>query len=87
MNRQEMLEKMHLTPEQFTGLLEQFLQFYNLLDQDQQRVMQRSMLPLERAARTFGPGVTPGDIEKLVLEHGGVAGLCECTAGDNGPIW
>lgn len=86
MTRDEMLAKMHLNDKQLRELLKKFLAFYHSLDKDQQRVMQRSMLPLAQAARTFGPDVTVGDIEKLGREHGGVAGLCECIGADDDSI-
>lgn len=66
MTRNEMLKKMDLSHEEHTDLMAKFEAFHASLNQNQQKVVTRSVLTLEQARTTFGPGATVGDVANLV---------------------
>jgi len=66
MNRQEMLRKMNLTAAEHADLMKKYEAFAASLNENQQKVVTRSLLTIEQARKTFGPGTTVQDIEELV---------------------
>jgi hypothetical protein len=66
MTRHEMLQKMDLSHEEHVDLMAKFQAFHASLNQNQQKVVTRSLITLEQARTTFGPGATVGDVADLV---------------------
>lgn len=66
MTRHEMLKKMDLSHEDHVDLMAKFEAFHSSLNQNQQRVVTRSMMTLEQARTTFGPNATVEDVANLV---------------------
>ncbi len=66
MNREEMLRKMNLTSEEHTDLMAKYEAFAHSLNENQQKVVTSTLITLDQARKTFGPGTTAEDIEKLV---------------------
>ena len=66
MTRQEMLAKMNLSHEEHTDLMAKFEAFHASLTPNQQNVVTTSLITLEQARTTFGPGATAGDVANLV---------------------
>ncbi len=66
MTRDEMLQKMNLSHEEHSDLMAKFEAFHASLNQNQQKVVTRSLMSLEQARTTFGPGATVEDVANLV---------------------
>lgn len=66
MTRPEMLKKMNLSHEEHVDLMTKFEAFHASLNQNQQKVVTRSLITLEQARTTFGPGATVNDVANLV---------------------
>ena len=84
MTHDEMLKKMHLTDGELRDLLRKFHSFFKSLDKQQQAVVKYSLPKLERAAKTFGPDVTPDNLEDLLEAAGNENGVAIMSAGENG---
>lgn len=65
MTRDEMLKRMGLTSDGLNDLLKQYREFHDKLKPEQQSVLKRSLPSLEDAAKSFGPDVTPKDLQDL----------------------
>jgi hypothetical protein len=66
MTRFELLKRMNLTPEEHEDLMKKYETFAASLNENQQKVVTRSLMTLEQARKTFGPHTTIEDIENLV---------------------
>lgn len=66
MTRDQLLNKMNLTPAEHADLMAKYEAFAASLNPNQQKVVTRSLLTLEQARKTFGPHTTIEDIENLV---------------------
>lgn len=66
MTRDEMLKKMDLTHEEHVDLMTKFEAFHASLNKKQQKVIKSSVLTLDQARTTFGPGATVHDVANLV---------------------
>lgn len=66
MTRHEMLKKMGLTHDEHVDLMGKFEAFHASLNQNQQKVVTRSLMTLEQARMTFGPSATVQDVANLV---------------------
>jgi hypothetical protein len=66
MTRDEMLKRMKLTDEEFKDLIHKFRNFNNSLNEHQREVVTRSLPTVAVAAKSFGPDVTAGELEKLL---------------------
>ena len=66
MTRVELLNKMNLTSEEHADLMKKYEAFAASLNENQQKVVTRSLITLEQARKTFGPHTTIQDIENLV---------------------
>ena len=64
--REMLISKMNLRPDEHADLMEKYLEFVSKLNENQQRVVTRSLLTLEQARKTFGPHTRIEDIEDLV---------------------
>jgi hypothetical protein len=67
MNKEQMLQELGLTSDEFNDLLQKYASFANSLDPAQKAVVENSIPKLHEAAASFGPDVTPGDLESLFL--------------------
>jgi hypothetical protein len=65
MTRDEMLQKMGLSDQDHKELLVKFAAFHASLKPSQQEVLMRSMLPLDQAAKSFGPNVTVEHLQAI----------------------
>jgi hypothetical protein len=65
MDRKEMLKRMGLSEPELKDLLAHFRHFYSHLNERQKKVVRRSLPSLEQAAKTFGPGVSPDQMQEL----------------------
>ena len=76
MTHDDMLKKMGLTHDEHKDLLSKFSAFHGSLNDNQKKVMARSMPTLEQAAKSFGPGVTPQHLEAFAApgDAGGGSG-------------
>ena len=66
MTRNEMLNKMNLSHEEHVDLMAKFEAFHASLNQNQQKVVTNSLITLEQARTTFGPGATVADVASMV---------------------
>jgi hypothetical protein len=66
MDRDEMLEKLGVSYEEFRDLLAKLSRLYASLNHRQQVVVRCSMPTLVEAAATFGPDVSAADLERFL---------------------
>ena len=66
MNRTEMLAKLGLSESEFSDLLQKFHALLSQLSENQQRVVQNSMVKVSDAAASFGPNVSAADVQNLL---------------------
>jgi predicted metal-binding transcription factor (methanogenesis marker protein 9) len=66
MTRHEMLDKMNLSHEEHVDLMEKFEAFHASLNHNQRTVVTNSLISLEQARTTFGPGATVDDVASMV---------------------
>jgi hypothetical protein len=69
MTRQEMLDRIGLTDEEFKDLVHKFQAFHNSLNQPQRAAVKRTIPSAAAAAATFGSDVTPEHLGQLVGVH------------------
>lgn len=65
MTPDEMLRKLGVNHEQLHHLLQKFREFNEKLDEDQKKVVHRSLPTLAEAMTAFGPEVTKEELLKL----------------------
>ncbi|MGD0648148.1 MAG: hypothetical protein ABR971_09160 [Acidobacteriaceae bacterium] len=71
MTRQEFLDEVGLSSEEFRDLIQKFVYFLEPLNEAQRDAIHRSLPTITEAARSMGPKVTPdrlGEILKEILE-------------------
>jgi hypothetical protein len=85
MTREEMLNRMGLTSEEFKDLMLKLAQLRAALNDRQRAVLDRSLPTHSTAAKTFGADVTAGDLQKLLKaeQEGGFAGAAVATQVQN----
>jgi hypothetical protein len=85
MTREEMLNRMGLTSEEFKDLMLKLAQLRASLNDRQRAVLDRSLPTHSTAAKTFGADVTAGDLQKLLKaeQEGGFAGAAVATQVQN----
>ena len=66
MTRDEMLKKMNLSHEEHADLMAKFEAFHASLNHNQRKVVTNSLITLEQARTTFGPGATVNNVANLV---------------------
>ena len=66
MNRADMLAALGLSDYEFTDMLQKFNNFMASLEANQQKVIQASIPSAAQAAASFGPSVSPADVQNLV---------------------
>ncbi|HEX5284232.1 MAG TPA: hypothetical protein VFW30_08940 [Bryocella sp.] len=69
MTRDEMLKKMNLSHEEHVDLMAKFEAFHASLNHNQKKVVTNSLISLEQARTTFGPGATASDVASMVGPH------------------
>jgi hypothetical protein len=89
MTREEMLQKMDLTADEFRGLLASFGDYLAKLDNPRQRgAITRSLPSMTQALKAFGPGVTEDSLRELFSDERGVAVggfyFLACSSGPDG---
>jgi hypothetical protein len=65
MTRKEMLERSGLTEKEFFDLTHKFKAFHDSLNPAQRAAVQRSLPTVAEAAASFGPTVTPDQLDEL----------------------
>jgi hypothetical protein len=68
MTREEMLSKMGIGDADFRDFLTKLSAFRNSLNPAQQKFFDGSKPTVDQVAKSFGPGATAGDVEKLFAE-------------------
>jgi hypothetical protein len=68
MNRPDMLAVLGLSDSEFTDMLQKFNAFMSTLNANQQKVIQSSVPSATQAAASFGPDVSPSDVQYLVSQ-------------------
>jgi hypothetical protein len=66
MNRADMLAALGLSDYEFTDMLQKFNNFMASLDANQQKIIQASIPSATQAAASFGPNISPTDVQNLV---------------------
>lgn len=66
MNRADMLTALGLSDHEFTDMLQKFNNFMASLDAKQKNIIQASIPSAAQAAASFGPNVSPADVQNLV---------------------
>jgi len=64
--KHEFLDQLGLSSEEFRDLLQKFSSFLGTLNEAQRDAVRRSNPSIAEAARTFGPEVTPAELEKIL---------------------
>jgi hypothetical protein len=70
MTKQEFLEGLGLSSEEFRDLMQKFGDFVESLNEAQQGVVRRSMPTVAETSRSFGPKMTPKDLERVLAGLG-----------------
>jgi hypothetical protein len=65
MTRDEMHARLGLSPKDLTDLLNKYRDFHKGLSDAQKAVVTRSLPSIEDAMKSFGPDVTPEDLQSL----------------------
>ena len=66
MTHEEFLYQLGLSREEFRDLLQKFSYFLGTLNEAQKDAVRRSNPTIAEAARSFGPEVTPEELEKIL---------------------
>ncbi len=68
MRKQEFLDRLGLSSEEFRDLIQKFVYFLEPLNEAQKDAVRRSMPTIAEAARSLGPNVTPEQLGEILLE-------------------
>lgn len=68
MTRQEFLDRLGLSSEEFRDLMQKFVYFLESLNEAQRDAVRRSMPTIAEAASSLGPNVTPEQLGEILRE-------------------
>ncbi|HTW48893.1 MAG TPA: hypothetical protein VMD92_13155 [Acidobacteriaceae bacterium] len=82
MNRQQMLEMMGISQQDFSDFVTKFLQFRGSLNPAQLSILDRALPTVSEIAQSFGPNCSVGDVEAVLQIAPAAAGIaCTCWMG------
>jgi hypothetical protein len=64
--KKEFLDHLRLSSEEFSDLMGKYVLFLESLNEAQREAVRRSMPSITETARSFGPKMTPEDLEKVL---------------------
>ena len=67
MTKQEFLDRLGLSSEEFRDLMQKFVYFLEPLNEAQRDAVRRSMPTIAEAARSSGPNVTPEQLGEILI--------------------